>query len=70
MFASEKAGHRDVIDLAENFILFGLVAEIFARQAGLLANLLVNEAAERATPPDNRGRFSSPDRPGSGCEAT
>ena len=31
---AEKIGYRDIADLAENFILFGTLAEIFARKAG------------------------------------
>jgi 2-oxoisovalerate dehydrogenase E1 component len=31
---AEKAAHTDLADLAENFILLGTVAEIFARRAG------------------------------------
>jgi len=31
---AEKAGYRDTAELAENFILFGTLAEIFARKAG------------------------------------
>ena len=31
---AEKAGYANIADLAENFILFGTLAEIFARKAG------------------------------------
>jgi 2-oxoisovalerate dehydrogenase E1 component len=37
--AAEKIPHRDVKDLAENFVLYGTLAEIFARKAGFTRGL-------------------------------
>jgi 2-oxoisovalerate dehydrogenase E1 component len=37
--AAEKIPHRDIKDLAENFVLYGTLAEIFARKAGFTRGL-------------------------------
>ncbi|MDR3146648.1 MAG: dehydrogenase [Treponema sp.] len=37
--AAEGIPHRDLIDLAENFVLYGTLAEIFARKAGFTRGL-------------------------------
>jgi 2-oxoisovalerate dehydrogenase E1 component len=37
--AAEKIPYQDIVDLAENFVLYGTLAEIFARKAGFTRGL-------------------------------